>query len=190
MSEFAREEAFLSLLQSKLGSELLECRLNLGTPEIRISRDRMLDMFRLLKLDSELAFNMFLNVTAVDWLDARDCRFEVVYHLLSLKTNQRLRIKIEVPETDPTVDSVTGIWAGADFMERECWDMYGINFKGHPYQRRILLYDEFQGHPLRKDYPVQAKQPRIPLRHPEVRNTAVDMKRPGLVNINPKRKVA
>jgi NADH:ubiquinone oxidoreductase subunit C len=69
-------------------------------------------------------------------------------------------------------------------MEREAWDMYGVTFKGHPDQRRILMYDEFEGHPLRKDYPVQGKQPRIPLRSPEVRNTAVDMARPNLVSIN------
>lgn len=189
-SEYIKEEAFLTLLKSKLGSELLECSLNLGMPEIRIARGRVSDICKLLKLDSELSFSLFLSVTATDWMDQRDERFEVVYHLLSLKNTMRIRIKVSVPESDPSVDSVTSIWAGADFMERECWDMYGITFKGHPDLRRILMYEEFQGHPLRKDYPLQAKQPRIPLRYPEVRNTAVDMTRPALVSINPKRKVA
>ena len=92
-----------------------------------------------------------------------------------------------VPENDPVVDSMVELWPGADFMEREVWDMYGIKFKGHPDLRRILMYDEFVGHPLRKDYPVQAKQPRVPLLNPEVRNTAVDMKRAALVTINPRK---
>jgi NADH:ubiquinone oxidoreductase subunit C len=73
-------------------------------------------------------------------------------------------------------------------MEREAWDMFGVEFRGHPNLRRILMYDEFQGYPLRKDYPVQGKQPRIPLRAPEVRNTAADMKRAELVAINPRRR--
>lgn len=186
----AQAETFLALLKSKLGSQIVEARVNLDTPEIRIQRDRVGDIFRILKLDSELAMNLFLSVTAVDWMDTAEERFEVVYHLLSLKNRHRLRVKVWVPESSPEVDSVSGIWPGADFMERECWDMYGIVFKGHPDLRRILLYDEFVGFPLRKDYPVQAKQPRIPLRNPEVRNTAVDMRRPALVGINPRRKVA
>lgn len=188
-SEYVKEEAFLALLKSKLGNELLECSLNLGTPEIRVARNRVSDIFKILKLDSEFAFNLFLSVTAVDWMDAQSDRFEVVYHLLSLDQKLRIRVKAWIPESDPTIDSVTSIWAGADFMEREVWDMYGINFKGHPDLRRILMYEEFKGYPLRKDYPVQAKQPRIPLRYPEVRNTAVDMIRPQLVSINPRRGV-
>ncbi|RMG44169.1 MAG: NADH-quinone oxidoreductase subunit C [Candidatus Dadabacteria bacterium] len=144
----------------------------------------MLDFFKILKLDTELGFNILLSVTAVDWLDKRENRFEVVYHLLSLQHLHRLRVKIDVPENNPEVDSLIDLWKSANFMERECWDMYGIKFKGHPNLKRILMYDEFKGHPLRKDYPVQGKQPRVPLRHPEVRNTAVDMHRPPLVKIN------
>lgn len=144
----------------------------------------MHEFFRLLKLDAELGFSMFIDVTVVDWLDARPNRFEVVYHLLNLNKRTRLRVKIDVPESNPQVDSVTDLWSAANFMEREAWDMYGVDFKGHPDMRRILMYDEFEGHPLRKDYPVEGKQPRIPLRSPEVRNTAVDMVRPNLVKIN------
>lgn len=129
---------------------------------------------------SGMVFDMFLSVTVVDWMDQAEERYEVVYHLLSLDHQLRLRVKAWVSETSPEVDSVADLWDGANFMEREAWDMYGVSFKGHPDLRRILMYDEFQGYPLRKDYPVQGKQPRIPLRAPEVRNTAVDMMRPGL----------
>ncbi len=188
--EAANAENFLTHLQSKIGSQIVDSRVNLGTAEIRIAREKVLDILRILKLDSELSMGMFLSVTVVDWMDRAEERFEVVYHLLNVKTSNRLRVKVWVPESSPEIDSAVSIWAGADFMERECWDMYGIKFKGHPDLRRILLYEEFVGHPLRKDYPVQAKQPRIPLRTPEVRNTAVDMKRPSLVAINPRKKVA
>ncbi len=187
--EALEAERFLTLLRSKLGSQIVASQVNIDTAEIRIERSRISDIFRLLKLDSELSMNLFLSVTAIDWVDAGEERFEVVYHLLSTKSLTRLRIKVWVPESTPEIDSAVHLWLGADFMERECWDMYGIVFKGHPDLRRILLYDEFVGYPLRKDYPVQAKQPRIPLRSPEVRNTAVDMKRPALIGINRRKKV-
>ncbi|MBN8547960.1 MAG: NADH-quinone oxidoreductase subunit C [Deltaproteobacteria bacterium] len=144
----------------------------------------MLDFFSVLKTESEFRFDFLVNVTAVDWMDAHPERFEVVYHLMSVPLRWRLRVKIEVPEQKPEVDSLCGLWNSANFMEREAWDMLGITFKGHPDVRRILMYDEFVGHPLRKDYPVQAKQPRVRLLNPEVRNTAVDMQRPALVKIN------
>ena len=91
------------------------------------------------------------------------------------------------PEENPEVDSLTGLWSVTNFLEREVWDMYGIKFKNHPDLRRIMMYDEFEGHPLRKDYPVQGKQPRVQLRHPEVENTARLMQRPALVQINSKK---
>lgn len=186
----SHEEAFLRLLNGKLGSQILESSVNLGFPEVRVDRKSALDLFKILKLDAELKFDLFLSVTAVDWMDQREDRFEMVYHILSTKTWNRLRVKISVPESDPEVPSVSNLWLGSNFMEREVFDMYGIKFKGHSDLRRTLLYDEFVGHPLRKDYPIQAKQPRVPLRYPEVRNTAVDMKRPSLIAINSKKKVA
>lgn len=150
---------------------------------IHLKREDLLDVLRLLKLDSEMSMDFFVSVTATDWMDSKPERFEVVYHLLSSSKLHRLRIKVPLPERDPTIDSVVSLWSGANFMEREVFDMYGITFKGHPDLRRILMYDEFEGYPLRKDYPVQGKQPRIPLISPEVRNTAVDMVRPELVQI-------
>ena len=179
-----KNQRLLQLLRGKLGSEIETYELSLGDPVIRILRENMQGFFRLLKLDSELSFNVCLNVTAVDWLDQKKERFEVVYHLLSLAHLHRLRVKIALSENDCEVASLVSVWPGANWMEREVFDMYGIRFSGHPDLRRILMYDEFKGHPLRKDYPLQAKQPRIALRYPEVENTARLMKRPELVQIN------
>lgn len=178
-----------SIIKEKLSKYLIESKTTLGDQEIRISREDLLDTFKLLKFDPELSFNLLLSLTVVDYLDhdfmarGEEGRFEVVYHLLSLRNNERLRVKVSVPEDNPEVESITSLWSGADFMEREAWDMFGVVFKGHPNLERILMYEEFKGYPLRKDYPVQGKQPRIPLLHPEVRNTAVDMVRPELVQI-------
>ena len=110
-------------------------------------------------------------------------RFDLVYNFLSIANLNRLRIKVAVSETQAEVQTLTGLYESANFMEREVWDMYGIKFTDHPDLRRILMYDEFEGHPLRKDYPVQGKQPRVPMRHPEVSNTARLMQRPELVQI-------
>jgi NADH-quinone oxidoreductase subunit C len=88
-------------------------------------------------------------------------RFAVVYHLYSVPLKHRLRLEVLVDEADAEVDSVASLWATADWLEREVWDMFGIRFKGHPNLKRILMYDEFVGHPLRKDYPVNKRQPLI-----------------------------
>jgi NADH-quinone oxidoreductase subunit C len=88
-------------------------------------------------------------------------RFAVVYHFYSLALKHRLRIEVPLEDDDPEVDSLSSLWAGANWLEREVWDMFGIRFRGHPDLRRILMYDEFVGHPLRKDYPVNRRQPLI-----------------------------
>jgi len=95
--------------------------------------------------------------------------FEVVYHFYSYTKNHRIRVKVPVEEQDPKVPSITGLFSGANWFERECWDMYGIVFVNHPDLRRILLYPEFVGHPLRKDYPIDKRQPLVKLRKPEER---------------------
>ena len=90
-----------------------------------------------------------------------ESRFAVVYHFFSVKHKHRLRLVVPLHETDAELDSLTSLWSGADWLEREVWDMFGIRFQGHPNLKRILMYDEFQGHPLRKDYPVNKRQPLI-----------------------------
>ncbi len=88
-------------------------------------------------------------------------RLVVVYHFYSSRLKHRLRLLVPVPESEPEVDSLTSLWAGANWLEREVWDMFGIRFKGHPNLKRILMYEGFEGHPLRKDYPVNRRQPLV-----------------------------
>lgn len=115
-------------------------------------------------LRDSAGYDMLVDVTAVDYL-GRDLRFEVVYHLRSMTSGHRLRVKVQLAELDesvpPEVDSVVSLWPGANWLEREVYDLYGIRFKDHPDLRRILLYEEFQGHPLRKDYPKEKRQPLV-----------------------------
>lgn len=182
-SERLSLEQLLELVNQKFPSQLLESLIDKNHVVVRIAAASVASFFKELRDDRDLLFNMLVSVTAVDWMDQRDDRFEVVYHLLSISTLGRLRVKVALPEHKPEIDSVTSLWQSANFMEREAWDMVGIVFKGHPDLRRILMYEEFKGHPLRKDYPLQAKQPRVALRHPEVENTARQMHRPELVTI-------
>jgi NADH-quinone oxidoreductase subunit C len=109
---------------------------------------------RLLKEHPDLRYDFLSDVTAIDWLPHRP-RFEVVYHLSSLPFKRRLRVKVRVEEGE-AVPSVTEVWGTAAWHEREVYDMFGIPFDGHPDLRRILMPEAWQGHPLRKDYPVQA----------------------------------
>jgi NADH-quinone oxidoreductase subunit C len=113
------------------------------------------------KLKGEHAFDLFLDVTAVDWLPQAP-RFEVVWHFYSTTEHVRARLKARVPEDDPTVDSLAPLYGAARFMERECHDMYGIVFRNNDDLRPVLLYEGFVGHPLRKDYAKGHEQPLVP----------------------------
>ena len=107
---------------------------------------------------------MLMDLTAVDFPD-REPRFEVVAHFYSLEKGHRLRLKARVGDAEgdgAEIDTLTDLWASANWLERECWDMFGVVFKGHPDLRRILMYPEFEGHPLRKDYPADKIQPLVP----------------------------
>ncbi len=123
---------------------------------------RLVEICTFLRDDPETSLEMLTDLTGVDYLGVKAPRFEVVYHLYSLSKNQRLRLKIELGASEPVAPSVVGVWKSAYWMEREAWDLYGIRFEGHPDLRRILLYPEFKGHPLRKDYEMENRQPRIP----------------------------
>lgn len=115
------------------------------------------------RLKDDFRFDLFLDVTAIDWL-GREPRFEVVWHFYSTMHKVRVRIKARVSEAEPTVDSLTGMYGAAHYMERECHEMYGIVFAGNPDLRPILLYEGFEGYPLRKDYPKEREQPLVPYR--------------------------
>ena len=116
------------------------------------------------RLKSEFGFDILLDVTAIDWL-GQTPRFELVHHFYSTTHKQRVRLKTRVDEASPVVTSLLPLYGSASFMERECHDMYGIRFEGHPDLRPILLYEGFVGHPLRKDYPKQQEQPLVPYRN-------------------------
>jgi len=128
---------------------------------ITVMKNPIADLLKFIRDDPKLDFNFLMDLTAVDYLNRKDDRFEVVYHLYSLKHNGRLRVKVPVNEDDCRIDSVSALWKTANWYEREVWDLYGIKFNGHPDMRRILLYEEFKGHPLRKDYPINKRQPLI-----------------------------
>jgi len=131
-----------------------------------VRREEIGAIVRWLRDEPGLEMSMLTDMTAVDFLQqGHDPRFEVVYHLFSVPHKHRLRLKVQVPEQDIQVPSLAGLYKIADWLEREIWDMYGIRFKGHPNLKRILLYEEFVGHPLRKDYPKDRRQPLV--RRPE-----------------------
>lgn len=150
----------LDLMAEKFADRVLEAQLSHGDAAAVIRPEALMEVMEFLKGDERLLFEMLLDVTAVDF-PARDPRFDVVYHLLSLRFNRRLRVKVRVGGDNPELPSLTPLWGNADWLEREVWDMFGIRFAGHPGLKRILLYEEFQGHPLRKDYPIRRRQPLI-----------------------------
>ena len=153
-----------------LGGAVLDAHEYVGDDTILVNPDSLHDAMQTLRDHKELHYNLLIDLTAVDYL-GREPRFEVVYHLASLEAEprgsepsrlvRRLRVKVGVPEVPCEVASVTDLWAAANWMEREVFDLYGIRFEGHPDLRRILLYDEFEGHPLRKDYPKEKRQPLV-----------------------------
>lgn len=146
-------------LKTRFGAELTHASVNNSNENvIAITRESAPAILHALRDEPEFAFDFLTDLTAADWLE-RDPRFDVVYHLYSLRLKHRLRVKVAVAEKDAWVHSAVGLWKAADWLERECYDMFGIRFQGHPDLRRILLYDAFQGHPLRKDYPVTRRQP-------------------------------
>ena len=153
--------AILDLMQQQLVPAGGEASLSHGMLVVALPPADLLGTVRRLKL--EFGFDLFLDVTAVDWPE-RTPRFDVVYHFYSTAHLIRVRLKTRVPEAEPMVDSVVSLYGSAHFMERECHDMYGIVFRGNPDLRPILLYEGFVGHPLRKDYPKLQEQPLVPYR--------------------------
>ena len=129
-----------------------------GDLTVWIDRGRVHELLEHCKRDAELGFDFCMDVTAVDYLAlGGNPRFAVVYHLYSLTTGKRIRVKTGVPEDDPVVETAVDVWKSTDWFEREVYDMFGIRFEGHPNMKRILCHKDFQGHPLRKDYPADLR---------------------------------
>lgn len=150
----------LRALVAGAGDAVRETHAYRGDATAVVEAAEIVRVMRFLRDHDTTRFEILSDVTAVDY-HGRDPRFEVVYHLYSIEHNHRLRVKAAVPEVPCQIDSVVSLWPAADWMEREVWDLYGIRFRGHPDLRRILLYEEFEGHPLRKDYPKERRQPLV-----------------------------
>ena len=121
---------------------------------IYIERGSIRDACVQLRDDSACPFNFLSDVTCVDWYP-QEPRFEVIYHLLSIPNKERVRLKVRLDGNSPSLESVTSIWPAANFFEREVYDLFGVRFEGHPYLRRLLMPEDWDGNPLRKDYPVE-----------------------------------
>lgn len=149
------EELLRNKLREKFGEQIEEFSQHRNELTMRIAREAIVDVMIVLRDDSAFQFDVLSYMTGVDYsLLGRDVRFDVVYHLYSTKLTHRLRVKAAVPEDDPVVDSVFPVWRVANFQEREAYDFFGIIFQGHPDLRRIMLPDDWEGHPLRKDFPL------------------------------------
>jgi NADH-quinone oxidoreductase subunit C len=159
-------KAVIERLQAQFGERILETHDYRGDDTAVVPASAWIEVARFLK--SELAMNQFIDLTAVDYPEREPelPRFEVVLHVRSLSLKHRVRLKTRVADGE-ALPTLTGVWAGADWGEREIWDMFGIKFEGHPDLRRVLLYEEFVGFPLRKDYPIERTQPLVPYREVE-----------------------
>jgi len=139
-------------IQEKLGARVEAATVAFGELTLKVAAGDIVDVLSFLKRDVQCQFVSFIDVSGADY-PSRARRFDVVYHLLSPRQNQRIRVKLETDEDTP-VPSVTSVFPGADWFEREAYDLYGILFTGHPDLRRILTDYGFEGHPLRKDFPL------------------------------------
>ena len=130
---------------------LEDARFDFNELTLAIAADKIHEACRTLQT---AGYNFFEDLTAVDWYPAVP-RFQLSYHILSHKYKERIRLRVMVDETNPAVDSITSVWSGANYYEREVFDLFGVRFNGHSDMRRIMLPDDWKGHPLRKDYPVE-----------------------------------
>ena len=151
LPENLKEHAVAGGVDAFDGDALRGGKFELGELTLDIAPQKIVSVCGFLKYDQQ--FVRLSSVTAVDWYPTEP-RFEVVYHLHSVERNERVRLKCRLRGEDPVIDSVTGVWRGANWYEREVFDLFGIKFLGHPDPRRIMMPDDWEGHPLRKDYPI------------------------------------
>jgi NADH-quinone oxidoreductase subunit C len=157
-------KALVTLVKTQFPNAVLETHAQYGDETLVLAPEAWKPVARFLRDTPQASMDMLTDLTAVDF-PHREPRFEVVAHFYSLEKGHRLRLKARVGDEDgegAEIDTLTDLWASANWMERECWDMFGVVFRGHPDLRRILMYPEFEGHPLRKDYPADKIQPLVP----------------------------
>ena len=162
-------QKLLELVRRQFAPNVQETHAQHGDETVVVDLVAWKRIHRFLRDDERCRMDMLVDLTAVDFPD-RDPRFEVVTHVLSLDKGHRLRLKARVGDPDgddARIDTLTDLWGSANWMERECYDMFGVRFTGHPDLRRILMYPEFEGYPLRKDYPADRIQPLVPYRDVE-----------------------
>jgi len=144
-------------LKSSFASEVREiAEFKGGQVSVTVAKAKIREMMRFLHDAPELQFQFLSEIGGVDYMGKKEPRYEVIYVVFSMPHKAYLTVKAQVPEDDLAIDSVMDIWVGADWRERECFDMFGIKFNDHPDLRRILMPDDWEGFPLRKDYPLQA----------------------------------
>ncbi len=154
----ANEGVAAARIREKFGDASVRTGSAVGCESVIAERDSLFSFMTFLRDDPELSFDFLVDVTAVDRLRLDESiRFAVVYQFYSYKHNRRFSVSVPVPEADPRIQSVVSVWPGANWLEREVYDMYGIVFEGHPDLRRILMPDDFGSYPLRKDYPLHGK---------------------------------
>ncbi len=155
-------ETLIEALRARLGPAVEAVADSYGDPVLVLRAADVRPAMAALR-EPPFDYAVLLDLTCVDYA-AGEGRFELVYHLYSLSRNVRLRLKASVPAADPAVETLVGLWKNAEWLEREVFDMFGVRFDGHPYPRRLLTYEGFEGHPLRKAYPWRLEQPRLPLK--------------------------
>jgi len=153
----------LEKLKGQFSAEIVVTHEDKGDLTVVVRKEKLREILEFLKNDPDLSFEMLMDVCGVDYLPQDEKpRFEAVYHLYSISKNHRLRVRVKVPEADMTLPSAIDLWKSADWHEREAFDMFGFQFIGHPNLKRLLLFEGFVGHPLRKDYPMEKRQ-KIPV---------------------------
>lgn len=151
-------EAITTLVKTSFSGAIIGSAIFRNELTLVVKKEYIVEVARFLKENKELDFDFLSDLCGVDHVETSGV-FEVVYHLYSINKNHRLRLKVPIPSTEPSVSTVTNVWSTANWHERETYDMFGIKFDGHPDLRKILTPDDFEGHPLRKDYPIDGRQP-------------------------------
>jgi NADH-quinone oxidoreductase subunit C len=166
-------DALIDRIRERFGESITEAVATLGQQVIRVKKESLIDLCRFLHDDEEALFDMCVDETAVHWPERAGQEFDIVIQLYSVPKNRRLRVKANLADGEAS-PSLTGIWAGTNWMEREVFDMFGIQFEGHPDLRRILLPSDWPGHPLRKEYPIEYRDNSWTDKHLEYRELDYD----------------